>query len=452
MTERRVEAVPAAIQWHEGMLLMPQHFQQLAQRGDAVAAHGLAFATPHPWGVTRLTIDRSRLLNGVFRIDELEAVLPDGTIIRHPSPECGALEIELAPYAEAFKAGPQRLHVVMPAPLAGGAADAASRFRSVESAPVADANSDGGEVRMPLLHPNLSLLVSAAPPKRWVALPVAEVAYRNETFELTSYLAPCPKVKADGDLGAACLDMAKRAREKAAYLAETARSMKPGASALLETRWMVHSMLSALPALEALVYSGAAHPLQVYVALCAVTGAFTTLGASAYPPIPVAYDHANLRATFERPLAFLNESLDRIRPDYMTLPFERTEAGYRIKVRDGNWLNRRMVVGMRIPDGSTEAATAKWFADSQIGTSGKLEALLERRVLGAPRTLANEADRLQFHPNRDLALFFVETLAEFVDVGDYLEVVNHGRKDDPARPTEMVLFARNAKAGQEAAG
>jgi type VI secretion system protein ImpJ len=69
MTERQLEAVPAAIQWHEGMLLMPQHFQQLGARGEALVAHGLAFATQHPWGVTRLKIDRSRLLNGVFRID-----------------------------------------------------------------------------------------------------------------------------------------------------------------------------------------------------------------------------------------------------------------------------------------------------------------------------------------------------------------------------------------------
>lgn len=444
MTDRPLDKIPPAIQWHEGMLLMPQHFQQMAARAETLAAYGLGIAAPYPWGVTRLAIDRGRLVNGVLRIDDIEAVMPDGTAIRHPTPDCGPLEIDLAPFAEAAKQGPQRVHVVMPAPIEGAAQGGAERFRSVESAPLAD-DAGGSEIRVPQLLPNLSLLVANAPAKRWVALPVAEVTYRDEKFELTDYVPPCTRLAPDSPLGAACLELAKRTREKASFLAETARANAPNAAVAIEVRWTVQSMILGLPQLEALVYSGVAHPLQVYVALCGLTGQFTALGASAFPPVPAAYDHADLRALFDRPLAFLNQSLDRVRPDYLTVPFDPTEAGFHLKLKD-TWIKRRLVVGLKVPDGVPDAATAKWFLNSQIGASGRLDALLERRILGAPRRPIDADERLQIQPGRGMLLFTIDTLPEFVAAGDFLEVANLGQKDDPARPSEMVLYLRVQKA------
>lgn len=445
MTDRPLDKVPPAIQWHEGMLLMPQHFQQMAARAESLTAYALGFATPYPWGVARLAIDRGRLVNGVLRIDEIEAVMPDGTPIRHPAPECGPLEIDLAPFIEAAKQAPQRIHVVMPAPIDTAAQGGAERFRSVESVPLAD-DSGGSEIRVPQLLPNLGLLVANAPAKRWVALPVAEIIYRDEKFELTGYVPPCTRLAPDSPLGAACLEIAKRTREKASFLAETARNTANAAGAL-DVRWTVQNMILGLPQLEALVYSGVAHPLQVYVALCGLTGQFTALGASAFPPVPAPYDHADLLAVFERPLTFLNLSLDRVRPDYLAVPFDPTPSGFRLQLKD-SWIKRRLVVGIKMPEGVPESATAKWLLNSQIGASGRLDSLLERRILGAPRRPADQEESMQIQPGRGVLLFTIDTLPEFVASGDVLEVANLGQKDDPARPTEMILYLRLNKAEQ----
>lgn len=438
MTDRPLDRIPPAIQWHEGMLLMPQHFQQMAARGETLTAYQLGLATPYPWGVERLAIDRGRLVNGVLRIDQLEAVMPDGTIIHHPAAECGLLEIDLAPFADAAKQAPQRVHVVMPAPIETAAQGGAERYRSVESAPLAD-EAGGSEIRVPQLLPNLALLVANAPAKRWVALPVADITYRDEKFELTEYVPPCTRLAPDSPLGSACLEVAKRTREKASFLAETARTNAPNAAGAMEVRWTVQSMLLGLPQLEALVYSGVAHPLQVYVALCGLTGQFTALGASAFPPVPAPYDHADLRALFERPLAFLNLSLDRVRPDFLAVPFDPTDAGFRLKLKDG-WIKRRLTIGLKVPDGVSEAATAKWFMNSQIGASGRLDGLLERRVLGAPRRPVDPEERTHIQPGRGMLLFTIDTLPEFVAIGDFLEIANSGQKGDPARPAEMILY------------
>src|SRR5262249_28543467 len=46
--------LPAAIQWYEGMLLAPQHFQQSSLRQEALLAYHLAALSPYHWGVSRL--------------------------------------------------------------------------------------------------------------------------------------------------------------------------------------------------------------------------------------------------------------------------------------------------------------------------------------------------------------------------------------------------------------
>lgn len=74
--------IPEMIQWHEGMLLAPQHFQQQALRHDQFSLYHMAMAAPFHWGLVRLNIDEAALVSGVFRVLEMEAILPDGLVVR----------------------------------------------------------------------------------------------------------------------------------------------------------------------------------------------------------------------------------------------------------------------------------------------------------------------------------------------------------------------------------
>ena len=64
--------LPGAIQWHEGMLLSPQHFQQLSLRQEELLAYHLRMFAPFHWGVTHLKHDAVMLVSGAYRITELE--------------------------------------------------------------------------------------------------------------------------------------------------------------------------------------------------------------------------------------------------------------------------------------------------------------------------------------------------------------------------------------------
>ena len=58
-----------AIDWHEGMLLAPQHFQQLSLRQEAMLSYHAAALSPFHWGVLRLRIDGAAVGARHFRVD-----------------------------------------------------------------------------------------------------------------------------------------------------------------------------------------------------------------------------------------------------------------------------------------------------------------------------------------------------------------------------------------------
>ncbi|MBN2124458.1 MAG: type VI secretion system baseplate subunit TssK, partial [Deltaproteobacteria bacterium] len=56
--------LPEAIQWHEGMLLAPQHFQQLSLRSEELLNYFTMMFNPFYWGVRRIRVDESLLIDG----------------------------------------------------------------------------------------------------------------------------------------------------------------------------------------------------------------------------------------------------------------------------------------------------------------------------------------------------------------------------------------------------
>src|SRR5215469_18608130 len=99
----KAQDIPEAIQWHEGMLLVPEHFQQMNARLEMLAGYGLS-CSPYQWGVRRFEYDANLLASGLVSVTELEAVLPDGLVVNIAEP--GDLKLELKPCAEQMKQGP----------------------------------------------------------------------------------------------------------------------------------------------------------------------------------------------------------------------------------------------------------------------------------------------------------------------------------------------------------
>src|SRR6185295_3333362 len=165
-------SIPDLIQWHEGLLLTPQHFQQLSSRVESLIQALPSWYVPFYWGVRTFDYDRTGLTAGVLIVRELDAVMPDGLHVTVTDRD--DLQLDLRPMAPSFRQAPMPVHLAMP--LASGQLRAGSlhRFTSYQGDPVADENTGDGSVAIPRLRPQLSLVAAAQPQARFTSFPLIE--------------------------------------------------------------------------------------------------------------------------------------------------------------------------------------------------------------------------------------------------------------------------------------
>jgi type VI secretion system protein ImpJ len=444
--------LPEAIQWHEGMLLAPQHFQQDAARHELLLQYHLAALAPFHWGVQRLAIDPALLVSGKLRVLDLEAVMPDGLVVLHERHGGEELEVDLAPHAEELKHRPLPVYLAVPARKVGGAAMKGdlARYASIEGAPVVDENTGEGELRVPRLRPRLTLLVTETPPQKYVSFPLARIAYRNETFALTDFEPPVLVVRQRSRLGEVCLGIARRLREKAVFLSEQARAPGTASTAplLLQTKMITQGLVAALPPFEALLTSDAAHPFPLYAALCGLAGQMAGIGVGLVPPSFAPYNHNDLRATFEQVQDFLFRVIDEgILESHTAIPF-RLEDGIFCLTVEPRWLERDLVIGVRGQREATDQDVIAWIEECLIGSRPKIPDMLHRRILGARRQRIDRDGELV--PGRGVTFFAVKPEREFIEPSELLQILNRAERAEARRPVEIVLYVR--KEGAPAGG
>src|SRR5687767_9277098 len=216
MQSTAVRVLPDAVLWHEGMLMAPQHFQQSALRGEELLHYRLHLASPFAWGVRRLQVDRSLLAQGTFRVTELEAVLPDGTVAAVRMDRDQPLEVVLTAHEETARRGALAVHLAVPAARAENepVAGQLERYDRVEGALVPDDNTGDGEIAIRRLRPRLCLIAGGAAPDKYASLPLARVGYRDGAFVRTSFVPPLlvvdPDAAPSAPLAAVCADVASR--------------------------------------------------------------------------------------------------------------------------------------------------------------------------------------------------------------------------------------------------
>src|SRR5262245_39200548 len=195
-------SIPDLIQWHEGLLLTPQHFQQLSSRVESLIQALPTWYVPHYWGVRSFDYDATDFTAGILTVRHLDAVMPDGLHVTVGGDRQG-LQLDLRPLAATFRHGPTLVHVAMP--LANGPAQAAmNRFASYEGEPVVDETTGEGSVSIPRLRPQLSLIAAAQPPARFTSFPLIEVRCEGETFLPTPFVPPTLHVTSSSALGRKC--------------------------------------------------------------------------------------------------------------------------------------------------------------------------------------------------------------------------------------------------------
>ena len=434
------------IEWHEGMLLSPQHFQQLSARTDSLVAWQTLAAFPFSWGVRHLVFDHGLLPTGLLRVLELEAILPDGTAVQYSASraEHGRLELSLVPYAEQLAIEPMDVYLTLPVTGSVRQGASALRFRSVAEAPVADMVSDAEPADIPRLLPQLGLSTGAVPPGTHSYLRLGSVFKNNEVIKLGDVSPPMIEVPRHHALWTDTALLLGQLRAKAAFVAK--QSAAPASRvddrlAQLESKDRLRSLLSGLPYAEAVLRTPHLHPLALYWALCSLQASLSLLRPGALPPVPLDYDHGDPSSVFGPLLQALREAVAEVSQEYREHKLEFRQGAFGVTLLP-EWLaGKRLVIGLR---GQSERDLIAWMNSAIVGTQTAYPSLRERRVLGAVRAPIESADDLGVRPGSGYLLFEVQTSAALTVPGERLVIANANESATAQPPQEIVLFVKDS--------
>jgi len=444
-----VPNMPDAIQWHEAMLLSPHHFQELTTRHEALQYYHARCIAPFHWGIQKLEWDPGLLVGGLFRVTDLEAVLPDGQLVVSAPNRESALEINLTQQVDDGASTKLMIHLVLPVSSSETASvgGESSRYVSFEGDPIVDQNTGQQELRIPRIRPKISLLVADTPPRRYVSMPIAEISFSDQRFTMTDFIVPRLSVPIGSDIGKISAEVAKRLREKATFLSEKVRASASTMDGvlLLETKMMIQGLVAPLTHLEAVLYTGSSHPYNLYLALCSVVGHVAPLGRGLVPPTLVPYEHNNLRATFEKLRSFVIGMLDEtILETYTSIDLKLEDGLFEVPFQ-ADWMTRPVVLGVRREPHQTEEDLAKWVQGCLIGTESHIPIMRLNRVLGVQRTQLTDEEGLV--GEKGMLFYSLELNSRYITPGESLQVFNSGVSMGIALPAQAVLYVNTAQQG-----
>ena len=277
--------------------------------------------------------------------------------------------------------------------------------------------------------------------------PLVRVARRNEIFTLTGYQPPSLALTRDSPLGRACTELIGTIRQKAVKLTHrvNAPSLPSDSAVRRQMLERLDSLVAALPPFEAVVKSGVAHPFMVYLALTALVGHVTRLGAGEVPPVLEAYDHDDPQSSFEPAFAFLDRMLARIQETFTALPFHYDEGRFWIHL-DPAYMAPALTIGVRAPTGWDDRDVVAWARDCLISTESGMDAVQDYRIRGAAREQIDRDTELGLDPPNGVVLFRVTADPEYVRPDRQLVIWDW--HDDPGRPrpAEILLYVRTGTA------
>ncbi|MCE3603131.1 type VI secretion system baseplate subunit TssK [Massilia sp. P8910] len=433
------------IQWHEGMLLSPQQFQQESARVDALVGWQSLAGQPAAWGVRRLVLDEARLTTGTLRILALEAILPNGMAVHFDAARAQdqELELDLAPYAQRMELGDLAVYLAVGAARALNLPGQPAMFRGLDSGSVDDEVSQALACEVPRMTANLQLIAGKAPGASYVALHLANLRKENEIVRRGAFWPAQLEVPGDSSLCRRAGELAAHMRSKAVFLAR--QNVAPSSRledrlALLEQQNRLTGLVLHLPLLEAVLRAPVLQPQPLYLALCAQLGPLAALRPGAVPMAPPPYRHADSYAAFDAVLLALQDLVDEVSQDWKTCTFDFDGQAFTLPMR-AEWLGKRLVVGMR---GNGERELGQWMGGAVIGSRTIWTSLCERRMLGAARGRIDAAPELGLRASAGYALFEVDTSDQFIVADQALQISNINEHLAANRPQELVLFIKGA--------
>ncbi|MBC3383083.1 type VI secretion system baseplate subunit TssK [Pseudomonas sp. Z1-12] len=440
--------LPDAVCWHEGMQLLPQHFQLQGLRAEALAAHFAGACNPWFWGVSQLEVDPSALSAGQVRLLQLQGTLPDGLPVNLQAGVGPTLELDISEAIDKTDDATVTVYLaVSPLWRAGQLLPLKGRMQSVVGEALPDLTSGEFPESITVWRPNPRLCTQLSKADS-ICLPLLRIRKEGGGFWRVPYTPPTPVLLPESVLGRRVAGVCARAREKCMFLAGRLRQAQAAGNQddAMEIRRQLTALWARLPEVEGALTTRVATPQALYGLLLGLAGSWSALDPLAGVPAFAPLDFLELQRGYEPLLDWLETTLELVRAGYRSLAFERNEQVFSIQLPDDQ-PDQRLVIGLRMPNGASEQAAADWLRGAIIASARHVPLLSRQRMSGLPHQAMSRNEQVAYSVGDDTRLFVVAASGQWFDGQLPLHIVAPASAQ-ASSPWQVVLFV--AQAGESA--
>lgn len=296
------------VAWSEGVLLLPQHFQQLDRYHESLLAARLDALEALNWGALRVELDERALQQAQISLTAFEGIMPDGTPVvlnahsAHVAPKPRPVLEHFPPAQPAL-----RIYLGVPRERSGvtNYAQEGDELRyALRARKLPDAARDDRHADVQLAVPNLRLLFGDESHDGYSALPIAEVV-RDESGALVlsiTYIPPCLRIACSPTITRRLEHLLTGMVSRFRVLADARRITGEGRvefNAADVTRYLqLHALNGMFPALYHLARAKEVSPRSAFLLLSQLAGQLATFAPDGDMTAPLDFDFSDLGGSF----------------------------------------------------------------------------------------------------------------------------------------------------------
>ncbi len=371
--------------WHEGMQLLPQHFQVTDARIDALLRLQMCYEQPLAWGLDLLELDEVALSKGMLDVKKIAGRFPDGYFFHFDTTEAGT---RLSCSVEEVGREAVRYAVCIPKRDFTQNNAAVQRYAQFAGKPISDVTNPTESAVVVRWAPNLSIqkfdLQNEA---SYFQIPFIDVIRNAVGYEALDFHPPAVRLIKGSSLVRELVRFITLIKTKAVELGVGPLPVKMPPEYKVGPEWVSVSLLMYLPRLEVHLMSPETHPMTILGDLCDMAGVMVPLlTGKPQEKLPI-YDHADPGASIRFLTHFLTEMITRIgvtQSRLAAIPFDLHGDDWRC-VLPTSFTGNELIVKVRFLAGKSENFVISWLSYALIAFEEDKNKCRELRIKGLAR-------------------------------------------------------------------
>lgn len=430
------QAAPFSVQWYEGMLLSPQHFQYFSSGLQTAIINAANAVSNFCYGVSTLKIDTSSLANGVIRIISMAGMFQDGTQFNFDSMQDAPLEKNVKDHlATPTDKIVIYVGIIRNRPGENLLESGNQRYYTSVLKNINDENIGSNPIDICVLKPKLQLLLANEIDARYVYFPLLKIKKSESNgIDIINYIPPMTVLDTHSKAMELIRTLVADLRNKISFFSDR----KGNASFVLgaEIQSNLKLLIKATLALEAITKINKVQPFLCYQYLLDTASTLAAMNVEQSVPSLPKYDHENLYDTFVKLTSFCRESINYIKQPFVTIPFVKDNNVFFLKL-DKSWLKgKEFFISVKKKLSQSDNELLHWIEGVQITSESSLTIVKNRRVLGATRKIVERGENI-VPPNGSIILS-IDSQDPYILASENLYITNPA--DDVIVPEEIVLY------------